>query len=146
MRLIGRDEELAALASYPERRTPGVVVLDGDAGLGRHALLAAACEQVPPRRLAPGGGRRLYVEPRTTIAGINRRLHAILDGAELTQDAQDAAAAVRVLGRLAPAILVLDRYRPPRHVDRWLTDGLLRRLRSEEVPVVIAVLDPPIAL
>jgi hypothetical protein len=151
VRLIGRDHELASVADYLQRRTPGVIVIEGGAGLGRHALVAAACEQTPPWSLVPDRGSRLYVEPRTTIEGFTRRLCAALGdpraigpaGSGHAGSPSDVTLATHALQRIAPVVVVLDRYRPRRPVDRWFADTLLPRLQADDVAVMLAVLDPP---
>jgi hypothetical protein len=143
--LIGRGDELEELLSVVGRDAPGVVVLDGDPGMGRHALLAAACRQTH-RPLLPHGSLRLYVETRTSTEGFVRWLRSALGRdaeGEAAPPSTDPSRVAELLGSIAPAVLVLERYRPQRSVDRWLADAVLPALRAAEVALTIAVLDPP---
>jgi hypothetical protein len=152
--IIGREDELAELVGVLQRRKPAVVIVDGAVGVGRHALVNEACSRTAGWSPLPAaGGARLYVEPRTTAQGFSLRLRAALadavggegTGGEPPQasGAADAGELAEWLAPCAPAVLVLERYRPERRVDRWFADGLHRALEQRDAAIVMALLDVP---
>jgi hypothetical protein len=150
--LIGREHELERLGAVLAKAEPAVVVVCGRVGVGRHALVHGACRQAG-WTLLPSVSVGLYVEPRTTPDGFAMRLRRILAVPSVATDAGDESdlgaarsdpdALARVLASFAPLVLLLERYRPQRAVDRWFADLLLPALRRAEAAVVLAILDPP---
>ncbi|MYT25710.1 AAA family ATPase, partial [Streptomyces sp. SID7760] len=59
-RLLGRDEELAGLAAAADRARAGraqVVLISGEAGIGKSSLLEAAVRQLPSQGWLVGSGQ-----------------------------------------------------------------------------------------
>jgi hypothetical protein len=153
--LIGREDELARLGEVLAENEAAVVIISGPTGVGRHALIDGACRQAPKWKLMPPTGLGVYVEPRTTADGFAQRLRIAIgappvvvpetaDGSDgalpSLSDAQQVAA---TLTGLAPLVLILERYRPQRGMDRWLADALMPALRDANAAIVLAILDPP---
>jgi hypothetical protein len=150
--LIGREHELDRLGAVLAKAEPAVVVVSGRVGVGRHALVHGACRQAR-WTLLPSESLGLYIEPRTTPDGFAMRLRGILsvpsgatgatDESALEAAGSDPDALARVLASFAPLVLLLERYRPQRALDRWFADLVLPALRRAEAAVVLAILDPP---
>ena len=153
--LIGREDELARLGKMLAENEAAVVIVSGRTGVGRHALIDGACRQAPGWTLMPPTGLGLYVEPRTTPDGFAQRLRTAIgappvavpadtEGSDAERpslsDPQQVAA---TLADLAPLVLVLERYRPQRGMDRWVADALMPALREADAAVILAILDPP---
>jgi hypothetical protein len=151
--LIGREDELARLGKVLTDNEAAVAIISGPTGVGRHALIDGACRQTRGWKLMPPTGLGLYVEPRTTADGFVQRLRAAIgvplavpettDGTAPRPSLSDPQQVATTLAGLAPLVLVVERYRPQRSMDRWLADALMPALREAAAAVVIAILDPP---
>jgi hypothetical protein len=152
--LIGREDELGRLGRVLRAHHAGVVIVSGSRGVGRHALVDAACRQTASWRLMPPAGLGLYVEPRTTPDGFAQRLRQAIGippaappesagGDAARPSPSDPVQLAAALAELAPVVLILERYRPQRSMDRWLVDALMPALRDAGVAAVLAILDPP---
>jgi ATP/maltotriose-dependent transcriptional regulator MalT len=167
--LLGRNAELARVATFLEAELPGVLVLEGDAGIGKTSLWEEGV------RIAGAAGFRVLMtraagsEVQLSFAGLGDLLHGVLDealdglpgpqrralaAALLLEEADEAApdaravavaflAALRLLAEAAPLILAVDDL-------QWLDSSsggalrfALRRLETEPVRLLGTVRGSP---
>ncbi|MFH9795336.1 MULTISPECIES: BTAD domain-containing putative transcriptional regulator [Streptomyces] len=132
-RLLGRDEELAELAAAADRALQGraqVVVVSGEAGIGKSSLLEAAVGQLPGQGWLVGSGHC----PETDGAPPGRAWFDMLPG--LAEAAPPGPYAAELAPLLAPGTAgdsgqrdgsPAGRFRLHRALLGWLRDTALRR-------------------
>ncbi|MGN5385531.1 BTAD domain-containing putative transcriptional regulator [Streptomyces sp. JL7001] len=132
-RLLGRDEELARLAAAADRALAGraqVVVVSGEAGIGKSSLLEAAVGQLPGQGWLVGSGHC----PETDGAPPGRAWFDMLPG--LAHTAPPGPYAAELAPLLAPGAAgdsgqpdgsPAGRFRLHRALLGWLRDTALRR-------------------
>jgi DNA-binding CsgD family transcriptional regulator/tetratricopeptide (TPR) repeat protein len=160
--LLGRDDELqllldAVTASHEGR--PAVVLLGGDAGVGKTRLLAQVVADAPPGTTVLRGGcvdlgdvGLPYLPFVEAFADLARQLPAAVDvpglgpllpgaaaqGGELVrlQLFEAVVAALRAAGEAAPVLLVLEDLHWADASSRELLRFLVTRLRDERVALL----------
>src|SRR5580698_2213703 len=92
--LIGRERELdlvdALIRQLPDRRG-AALVLRGEPGIGKSALLAVAAASAAERGVAVSSATGVQAEAGLGFAGLHRLLQPALPGAERLPSAQQAA-------------------------------------------------------
>jgi hypothetical protein len=112
--LLGRDVELARLYGLIDSidQHGGALVVRGEAGIGKSALLAAASERALQRGVTVESTTGALSEARLAFAGLHQPLLPLLDRLELLPDPQRraletafgiAATSTPTLGRLPSA-------------------------------------------
>ena len=143
--IVGRDEELAAVADFLDGDFPAAVVLAGEAGIGKTTVWRAALGEARERDMRVLVCRPAESEARLSFAGLADLLEPVLD---------DTLGALPSVQRraLEAALLLSEDERPPPDQRTISTAclGVLRRLAGEG-RVLVAVddvqwLDPPTAL
>jgi hypothetical protein len=159
--VIGRDEELRVLGAVLADLRGGsgrALVLRGEAGIGKSALLAEAVRDSPGRVLRAGG---VESEVEIAFSGLHQLLLPVLDEVDdLPEPQSDAlrralgsapgettdrlvcAAVLELLNRQAPVLVVVD---DAHDIDRASLTALLfaaRRLSDRPVGMLFAVRDP----
>jgi predicted ATPase len=157
--LVGRDAELESIRAFLTRSTAGALLLEGEAGIGKTTLVAAAvadatergwrvleCRpaaaeaQLPFAALADALGDAvdeiipaLPAPQRTALLGALRRIEADVDRLALSSG---ALGVLRALAERGPVILAID---DAQWLDAPSANALafaLRRLTDEPVVVV----------
>jgi DNA-binding CsgD family transcriptional regulator len=143
--VLGRDEELAAVAAFLEGDFPAALVLAGEAGIGKTTVWRAGVGQARDRGVRVLVCRPAESEARLSFAGLADLLEPVLD---------EVLGALPSVQRraLQAALLLLEEERPPPDQRTISTAclGVFRRLAGEG-RVLLAVddvqwLDPPTAL
>ena len=132
--LLGRDRELAelfALIDGVEERG-GALVVRGEAGIGKSALLAAARERAHGRGVTVVSAAGTVSESRLAFAGLHQLLLPVLDRLELLPEPQQRALATAfgVAGGDAPDLFLVG----------LATLGLIAD-RAAETPLLVVVED-----
>jgi predicted ATPase len=91
--LLGRDRELAELYTLIDRieESGRTVVVRGEAGIGKSALLAAARERALDRGVTVVSTMGAVSESRLAFAGLHQLLLPLLGGLDLLPDPQRRA-------------------------------------------------------
>jgi predicted ATPase len=91
--LLGRDRELAKLYALVDRieEQGGALVVRGEAGIGKSALLAAAKERARDRGLTVVSTTGALSEAQLAFAGLHQLLLPLLGGLDLLPDPQRRA-------------------------------------------------------
>ncbi|HEX6702479.1 MAG TPA: AAA family ATPase [Gaiellaceae bacterium] len=91
--LLGRDRELARLYALVDRieERGGALVVRGEAGIGKSALLAAAQERALDRRVTVVSAAGALSEAQLGFAGLHQLLLPLLDRLDLLPDPQRRA-------------------------------------------------------
>src|SRR5689334_24763759 len=91
--LFGRDRELATLSELVDRieEQGGALVVRGEAGIGKSALLAAAKEQALDRGVTVVSTTGALSEARLGFAGLQQLLLPLLGGLDLLPEPQRRA-------------------------------------------------------
>jgi DNA-binding CsgD family transcriptional regulator len=143
--VVGRDEELAAVAAFLDGDFPAALVLAGEAGIGKTTMWRAGLGQACERDVRVLVSRPAESEARLSFAGLADLLEPVLG---------DALGALPSVQRraLEAALLLSEDERPPPDQRTISTAclGVFRRLAGEG-RVLVAVddvqwLDPPTAL
>ena len=143
--IVGRDEELAAATAFLDGDLPAVLVLDGEAGIGKTTVLRSALERARQRGLRVLVSRPAKSEARLSFAGLADLLEPVLG--------ETLATLPSVQRRALEAALLLseeERAPPDQRTISTACLGVFRQLAGEG-PVLAAVddvqwLDPPTAL
>src|SRR6478672_11796417 len=91
--LLGRDRELAKLYAVVDRieEQGGALVVRGEAGIGKSALLAAAKERALRRGVTVVSTTGALSEAQLAFAGLHQLVVPLLDGLDLLPDPQRRA-------------------------------------------------------
>jgi DNA-binding CsgD family transcriptional regulator len=91
--LLGRDRELSELYALVDgiEQSGGALVVRGDAGIGKSALLAAARERALRRGVTVVSTTGALSETQLAFAGLHQLLLPLLDGLDLLPDPQRRA-------------------------------------------------------
>jgi hypothetical protein len=149
--LIGRDRELAEVGAILEQRKPALVIVSAVTGMGKTRLLqmiaARAVEQGWHAAYSDSEGE-LSVVPATTEESFRDRLLELLDIS--TEDGVSDTTTGRSrplhllaerLRRRAPALVVIDGYRPEPGFASWFVNRFIKDVRQAGTPVVVVVAD-----
>jgi AAA ATPase domain len=143
--VVGRDEELAAVAAFIDGDLPGALVLAGEAGIGKTTVWRAGLSHARERGACVLACRPAESEARLSFAGLADLLEPVLGA---------ALGALPSIQRhaLEAALLLSEKEGPPPDQRTISTAclGVLRKLAGNG-PVLVAVddvqwLDPPTAL
>src|SRR4051812_34076538 len=153
--LVGRDAELVQVVAFT--RGTGVLVVTGEPGIGKTALLRAAAEAVPGRLLRATG---IEAESELPFAGLHEllrpvlpltaalvprqaeALHAALEGGATDRFAISAAV-LSLLAEAAPVLAVVD---DAQWWDAASAEALAfaaRRLDAEDVALLVGLRADP---
>ena len=119
---VGRADELAALTALLDRAaggTTGAMVVSGDAGVGKSALMAHACSQADPSAMVLAGAclpLSAMTVPFLALTSAVRSVRGVLDPPSVLADLGATPSSVPVafddwlsdLGRERPVILMID--------------------------------------
>jgi DNA-binding CsgD family transcriptional regulator len=132
--LIGRDRELAKLYALVDGidEQGGALVVRGEAGIGKSALLAAAKERALHRGITVVSTTGALSEAQLAFAGLHQLLLPLLDGLDLLPDPQRQA--------LEAAFGITEGDAPDLFLIGLATLGLVAE-RAAETPLVFAVDD-----
>jgi DNA-binding CsgD family transcriptional regulator len=132
--LLGRNRELAQLHALVDgiEEQGGALVVRGEAGIGKSALLAAAKERALHRGVAVVSTTGALSEARLAFAGLHQLLLPLLDGLELLPDPQRRA--------LESAFGIAEGDAPDLFLIGLATLGLVAE-RSAETPLLFVVED-----
>lgn len=164
--LYGRDQELALVHDLVERagERGGALVVRGEPGIGKSALLEAATGRAARRAMAVSGAAGVQAETHLPFAGLHQLLMPLLGSADALPARQREAllgafgmgaaespqfflialAALNLLGEAAargPLLVTID---DVQWLDRSTVDVLgfvARRLASEPIALVMALRD-----
>jgi AAA ATPase domain len=132
--LLGRDRELAELYTLIDRIEDrgGTVVLRGEAGIGKSALLAAAKERALDRGVTVVSTTGAVSESRLAFAGLHQLVLPMLDRLDLLPEPQRRALATAfgIAGGDAPDLFLVG----------LATLGLIAE-RAAETPLLVVVED-----
>jgi hypothetical protein len=161
--LVGREEELAAVAGFLEEPHdgPAVLVLEGEAGIGKSTLWQAAADDARARGLTVLASRPAEAERSLAHAGLGdllehvadetlprlsaprrRALHVTLLQDEADEPVDDRALAVavrdvlRLLAEPGPLVVAIDDVQWLDASTARVLSFVLRRLTTEPVAVV----------
>ena len=127
-RLVGRDEQLAALTELLDPDPPALIAfLNGIAGIGKTALLSAFALEAEER-----GARMVELDCRTIEPTERGFLQALGDSLEL--DSEDEL-----------VVVTLDNYEVFRLLDTWLRQEFVPGL-PQSARLVLAGREPPLAV
>jgi DNA-binding CsgD family transcriptional regulator len=133
--LVGRDEELAAIRVALGAGSGPVVVLEGDAGIGKTALWRASLAEARRRSMRVLLCRPTAAEAQLSFAGLGDLLEPVLpEGLSELPDPQRSALEVALLLRAA------DGSRVDRRAIGLAVLGILRALAADR-PLAVAVDD-----
>jgi predicted ATPase len=143
--VVGRDEELAAVAAFLDDDFPAALLLAGEAGIGKTTVWRAGLEEARERSVWTLVCRPAESEAQLSFAGLADLLEPVL--------AETLPALPPVQARALEAALLLSEEERPPPDQRTISTaclGVVRRLAEEE-RVLLAVddiqwLDPPRAL
>ncbi|HEX2287356.1 MAG TPA: winged helix-turn-helix domain-containing protein [Gaiellaceae bacterium] len=125
-RLVGRDEQLAALTALPEPDPPALIAfVHGIAGIGKTALLRAFTVEAEER-----GARVVELDCRTIEPTERGFLQALGDRLDLDSDER--------------VVVTLDNYEVFRLLDTWLRQEFVPSL-PDAARVVFSGREPPVA-
>jgi DNA-binding CsgD family transcriptional regulator len=162
-RIVGRDEELAAVTSFVDGDLPAGLVLDGEAGIGKTTVFEAAVSEARERGFAVFSCRPAGAEAAFSFAALADLLRPLLpeglpslpppqrralSAALLLEDVEEAAPDERAIAFAVFQLLVEDRGQPLLvAVDdvQWLDPAsasvlgfALRRLPAGPVAILVA--------
>src|SRR5215469_13796182 len=151
--VVGRQAERAVLLDLAERDRPLVAAVNGIAGIGKSAMLAAFAEDARAHGAAVVSMDCGGIEPteRGFRAALHRSIGARPIGARLAEPpggtrpmatVAEAAAALSGLGDRV--VLVLDTYEQLRLLDTWLRQEFVPGLR-DNTRLALAGREPPVA-
>ena len=133
-RLLGRDRDLAKLYALVDRieEHGGALVVRGEAGIGKSALLAAAKERALDRRVAVVSATGAVSESRLAFAGLHQLLLPMLGRLDLLPEPQRRAleTAFGIAGGDAPDLFLVG----------LATLGLISELATDS-PLLVVVED-----
>jgi AAA ATPase domain len=143
--VLGRDEELAAIAAFLDGDFPAALVLAGEAGIGKTTVWRAGLGQARERSVRVLGCRPAESEARLSFAALSDLLEPVLG--------EVLGALPSIQRRALEAALLLSEEEGPPPDQRTISTaclGVFRRL-AREGRVLVAVddvqwLDPPTAL
>ncbi|PWU25000.1 MAG: hypothetical protein C5B48_03525 [Candidatus Rokuibacteriota bacterium] len=133
--IVGRDEELAAVAEFLHREHPGALLLEGEPGIGKTTLWREGVRLASERGARVLSCRTALHETRLSFAGLTDLVAPVLD--EVRADLPDPQRRA-----LEVALLLRDPRGPPpdeRAVGAALTTAL--RSLGEGGPILVAVDD-----
>jgi AAA ATPase domain len=138
-RVIGREREFGELTAILERRSPALVLVTGEAGMGKTTLVRAMQDQSATDGWTPlpkdSNSAPLVADRSTTPESFSGAFHRAFGGA-----ADEALAELpETLAAHAPVLLLIEFFRPTRVFANWLSDALMGELRSAAVPAVVVV-------
>lgn len=154
--LIGRDQELNRVDAILERHQPALVVMRAEIGMGRTSLLREIEGQAKDReqrwRTARSNSQgALSVVPDTTEENFRQRVLELLqihtketfDNRMGQSRSHPIHSLIEQLHLWAPALLLVDGYRPGLGFASWFTDSFINGIKQDKQPVVIVVADQP---
>jgi len=132
--LLGRDQELEKVYALVDRidEQGGALVVRGEAGIGKSALLAAAKERALHRGVTVVSTTGALSEARLSFAGLNQLLLPLLGGLDLLPDPQRRA--------LEAAFGIAEGDAPDLFLIGLATLGLVAE-RAAETPLLFVVED-----
>lgn len=156
--LLGRQAELERIFRRLDERQPALVVLVGDVGAGKTAVLRTAAAEADAKGWKVIGLEHnepdLTVDPRTTQFGFVELVHDLLRGADTWQPfpaveahvarpprqpwATDVPALARELAAHAPIVVIVDGFRPSQEFAEAFV-RLARRIRDSHGAVLVLV-------
>src|SRR5215207_2870575 len=154
--LVGRESEIAALARLiadAQAGRGGALVVRGEAGIGKSALLDVAASRAAGMRLARAVG--VDAESEIAFAGLDQALRAlrlrlppaaaVADEGSPSERFSVALSALELLSETADAEPLLVLVDDAQWLDRPSADGVQfigRRLAAEPIALVVATREP----
>src|SRR5215210_364739 len=142
--VVGREEEVAALVEFLDDRVglPGVLLLEGEAGIGKTALWRRGVELASERsyRVLSCSGSTSEAQLSFVALGdlLGDALPELLPALPRPQ-AKALAGALRVLAQARPVAVAIDDVQWLDRPSAFVLEFALRRLRADEVAFLLAL-------
>lgn len=150
--IIGHDAEVKRILQILEKRAPHLVVLTGEAGVGKTSLLnlirikaAASGWTVMPRDVS----EEFNVSRETTETTFCARISDLMatptgeSFVETKSSQLDLPPVVKQLRERAPVLVLIDGFDSTPEFASWFSDQFIREIKESRAPIVVALGDRP---
>ena len=160
LNIIGRRREFERITARLDAAAASLLLVSGEDGTGKTTMLTALESEGRARgwSIARGFGQReLRVRPVTSASDFRQDVEAALvtpfersRATGMTSAIAMAASGVDPLAtrlaELAPALVLVDGYRPAPELSAWFEERLVPDVRASAAPVVLVIADRPVHL